>query len=149
MTTLGELYPTTKTVPFGTTSIEVTGISIRKLAALLDEYPEIASLLAGEGVAYATLHARAPDAALAVFALVVDDETTIRAFDNLPFGQQVDIIGAIYDLTLGGQRARPFLEAVIQQLRGDEEKKDEASPSASPSSSSSSPAMDTAETSVT
>ncbi len=146
---LTDLYPAPKVVPFGTGTIEVTGISMRKVAVLLDEYPELAPLFSGDTVPLATLLDKASDAALAIFAQVIPEEEMIRAFDGLPFGQQVDILGAIFDLTFGGQRGVPFRAEVARQLRGDRESKSKASPSGSPSSMTSSAPADTAATSAT
>jgi hypothetical protein len=146
---LTDLYPAPKVVPFGTGTIEVTGISMRKVAVLIDEYPELVPLFSGETVPLDTLLTKAPDAALAIFSQAVPDEEVIRAFDVLPFGQQIDILGAIFDLTLGGERAVPFVDQVAAQLRSDREAKSKASPKASPNSTSSSQPAATAATPAT
>ncbi len=147
MTDLRELYPMPLAVPFGSGTVEVTGLSLRKLTALIHQYPDLIGVLSGGKVAFNELLSRVPDAALAAFALVVHDEETVKAFDDLAFGQQADILGAIYDLTVGGKRAGPFLASVAAQLRLTPP--NEASPNSSPNSTSSSVPADTEATSVT
>jgi hypothetical protein len=148
---LTELYPAPKTVPFGTGTIEVTGLSMRKVSALMHQYPDLVSIFSGGAVGLSNLLTQAPDAALAVFALVVSDETRIKEFDNLAFGQQADILAAIYELTVGGERAGPFLADVVARLRVVDEPqiRPSQSPSSSPSSPSSSQPVDMAEMSAT
>jgi hypothetical protein len=97
---LVDLYPSPKTVPFGTGTVEVTGLSMRKIVVLVEEYPELVPLFGDDTVPLATIFLKAPAAALAVFALVVSDENMIRTFDVLALGQQLDILAAIFDLTL-------------------------------------------------
>lgn len=146
MTDLRELYPMPLAVPFGSGTVEVTGLSLRKLSALIHQYPDLVGVLSGGKVAFSELLSKVPDAALAAFALVVSDATVVKAFDDLAFGQQADILGAIYDLTIGGKRAAPFLESVAAQLRAGSQPSSAPSPSSSPSSTSSSAPADMAET---
>lgn len=143
---LTDLYPAPKVVPFGKGTIEVTGISMRKIVTLVDEYQELVPLFSDETVPLETILLKAPDAALAVFALVVSDEDKIRTFDILPLGQQLDILGAIFDLTLGGERAVPFLANIAAQLSDDYLAKSKASSNVSPNSTNSSAPVDTAAT---
>jgi hypothetical protein len=148
---LTELYPAPKAVPFGAGTIEVTGLSMRKVSALMHQYPDLVSIFSGGAVGLSNLLTQAPDAALAVFALVVSDETRIQEFDNLAFGQQADILAAIYELTVGGERAGPFLADVVARLRVVDEPQIRPAPSLnnSQSSPSSSQPADTAEMSAT
>lgn len=136
MTDLRELYPVPKAVPFGSGTVEVTGLSLRKISALVHEYFDLISIFSGGKVGIGDLLVKAPEAALAIFALVVSDEDKVKAFEDLPFGQQADILGAIYDLTIGGERAGPFLASVAAQLRV-EDRPAKTSPNSSPSSMSS------------
>lgn len=140
MTDLRELYPVPRTVPFGSGTAEVKGLSLREIAALVHEYHELIGIFSGNKVGLGVLLVKAPDAALAIFAfgyvgaakpslwrrfwlsfrgqkpnLPPDDPH--QAFDKLGFGQQADILGAIYDLTLGGERAGPFVASLASQLR--------------------------------
>lgn len=150
MTDLRELYPVPKTVPFGSGTVEVRGLSLRKISALVHEYHDLIGIFSGGRTGLGNLLAQAPDAALAIFAFSVDDEEKVKAFDDLAFGQQADILGAIYELTLGGERAGPFVASLASQLRVTENPTESSTlSSSSPSSTISSEVADTEATLAT
>lgn len=130
---LVSIAPATKTVALGGAAVVVTGLSLRKLTQLLVSFPDMAGLFVGGTLDVGVLLQQAPDAALAVFSLGVvgkakprwwqqpapriwddDHDALLAAFDAAPAGQQIEALGAIFDLTSkGGDRALPFLKAAL------------------------------------
>lgn len=128
---LVSIAPATKTVALGSAAVVVTGLSLRKLTQLIVAYPDLVALATGGRIEIAALLGQAPDGALAIFSLGVvgrarpkwraasvlmsgDDDDLVDAFDAAPSGQQIEILGAIFDLTFkGSERARPFLKTLL------------------------------------
>jgi hypothetical protein len=130
---LQSIAPATKTVPLGSGTVEITGLSLRKLTQLIVRYPDLLALASGKAD-LANLLIVAPEAILAVFSVGVvgqtrrwwrvlswfrgaDEAAILRAFDEASTGQQIDIITQIYEFTFTGESARPFLEGVLKMIR--------------------------------
>jgi len=125
---LSSIAPASKTVPLGKGTVEITGLSLTKLAQSIARYPELLSLAAGK-IEPAILFS-APELSLAMFSLgiverkkcfwqfwILDEASILKAFEEAPLGQQLDLLKQIYDLTFAGESARPFLAAVRTSLR--------------------------------
>jgi hypothetical protein len=118
---LQSISPATKAVPFCGGTVDVIGLSLRKLTQLIVKYPELLSLASGQAD-IASLVLSAPEATLSMVALSTphlsepDSERLLRAFDETAAGQQIDLLSAIVDLTFAGQRAGPFLASLALQL---------------------------------
>lgn len=131
------ISPATKAVALGSAAVVVSGLSMRKLAGLIVAYPDLVGFVVGGKLDVAALLEQAPDAALAVFSLGVvgrhrslwsrpvllitdGNDDLLKAFDAAPAGQQIEALGAIFDLTTkGGDRALPFLKAVLARPAAD------------------------------
>lgn len=125
------IAPATKTVALGSAAVDVSGLSFRKLTGLIIAYPDLAGLIVAGKVSIPALIEQAPDAALAMFSLGLvgrtrrqwwrkmlplngGDDDLVAAFDTAPAGQQIEILGAIFDLTSkGADRAIPFLKEML------------------------------------
>jgi hypothetical protein len=108
------IYPATKTVPFLGGTVEVSGLSLRAAAHLTIEFPVLLALASGTAD-IASLVVVGPDAALAILAQGLrhgPDKDLLKAFDEAPAGQQIDLLSVIVDLTFKGERAGPFLEGI-------------------------------------
>jgi hypothetical protein len=151
---LQSIAPATKTVPLGSGTVEITGLSIRKLTQLVLQFPELLALAAGK-MDLASLVVSAPDAMLAVFAVGVatptkpkfwefwkrfrDEAAILRAFDEASTGQQIDILTQMFEITFAGESARPFLAGVLKMIRAPEISQDPPETSAPNTPDSSSP----------
>jgi len=112
---LQSIAPATKTVPFLGGTVEVSGLSLRAATHLIVEFPVLLALASGTAD-LAGLIVVGPDAGLALFAQGIkqsDNRALLEAFDRASFGEQIDILASIIDLTFRGQRARPFLESMV------------------------------------
>lgn len=115
---LQSIATTTKAVPFCGGTVDVIGLSLRKLTQLIVKYPELMTLVGGKAD-LANLVISAPEAVLAIVALGTDDlserdsKKFLKAFDDASAGQQIDLLASIIDLTFAGERARPFLERLV------------------------------------
>lgn len=132
----------TRTVPLGSGTVEITGLSLRKLTELIVRYPDLLALAAGRAD-LASLVVSAPEAMLAIFALAVvgptpsgawwrrrpirpagafgatgemDHEGLVQAFDEASTGQQIDLLSEVFELTFAGERARPLLEGLVKSF---------------------------------
>lgn len=129
---LASIAPATRTVPLGSGTVEITGLSLRKLTKLAVEYPALLVLASGK-LDIQTLVVSAPDAVLAIFAVGIVEPrrptswqfwkrslpgaaAQVKAFDEAATGQQIDLLAQIFELTFEGQRAGPFLAAVLTSL---------------------------------
>ena len=143
-----QIAPATRTVPLGSGTVEITGLSLRKLTALVVSFPQLLDLAAGK-MDLAELVLSAPDAALALFAAAAvvpatpkfwqfwnrfrpDEAAILRAFDQAATGAQIDVLAQLFEITFEGPRAGPFLEAVLNMIRApDAGLKDHAAPATS------------------
>ena len=146
---LTSIAAASKTVPLGKGTVEITGLSLSKLAQSIVRYPELLSLAAGK--IEPTILFSAPGLALAMFSLgiverkkrfwqfwILDEVSILKAFEEAPLGQQLDLLKQIYDMTFAGESARPFLAAVRTSLQIPRESPaPEASRETSPTSSAS------------
>jgi hypothetical protein len=148
------IAPATKTVPLGSGTVEITGLSLRKLTELVLRFPELLALAAGK-MDLAGLMVSAPDAMLAVFAVGFaapakprfwefwkqfrDEAMVLKTFDEAATGQQIDILTKMFEITFAGESARPFLAGVLKMIRAPETNQDPPETSApnTPDSSSS------------
>jgi hypothetical protein len=118
---LQSIAATTKAVPFCGGTVDVIGLSLRKFTRVITQYPELLTLIGGSAD-IPNLVMSAPESMLSIVALGTpdlsesDSETLLRAFDNAPLGQQIDLIYEIYDLTFAGKRAAPFLAIVASRI---------------------------------
>lgn len=126
---LQSIAPATKTVPLGSGTVEITGLSLRKLTQLIVRYPELLALASGKADLESILVA-APEAMLAIFSVGMvgqtprwwrkfrraDETEILRAFDEASTGQQIDILAAIFEFTFAGESARPFLAGVLKMI---------------------------------
>lgn len=143
------ISPATKTVALGGAAVEVTGLSMRKLTQLIVAYPELVGLAAGGRIDIAPIILKGPEMGLAIFSLAVLGPARVRfwqnlqtikhehmlaAFDKASAGQQIEILGAIVDLTFkGGERAVPLLRSVAASLvTSTENSSSEPAPSSEP-----------------
>ena len=126
---LVSIAPATRTVALGRAAVEVSGLSLRRLTQLIVEYPDLLAFAGGGTVDLLGLLARAPEMALAIFAVGVvgpaprrrwriwrreiAEGDLLRAFDAAATGQQLDILACIVELTFAGQRGAPFLRSVL------------------------------------
>jgi len=129
---LVSIAPATKAVALGSAAVVVTGLSLRKLTQLIVAYPDLVGLVTGSRIEIAALLEQAPDGALAIFSLGVvgrarpkwwraatammsdTEDDLVAAFDAAPSGQQIEILGTIFDLTFrGSERAIPFLKTLL------------------------------------
>jgi hypothetical protein len=114
---LQSIAATTKAVPFCGGTVDVIGLSLRKLTQLIVKYPELMTLVGGNAD-IANLVTSSPEAALSIIALGTCDMTErdskklLKAFDDAAVGEQIDLLGSIIDLTFAGQRAGPFLASL-------------------------------------
>jgi hypothetical protein len=112
---LQSIYPATKTVPFLGGKVYVKGLTLRAAAQLTIEFPVLLALASGKAD-LAGLVVSGPDAALAIVAQGLqgasDNKALLEAFDRAAFGEQIDLLGEIIDLTFKGERAGPFLESL-------------------------------------
>ncbi len=114
---LRSIAATTKAVPFCGGTVDVIGLSLRKLTQLIVRYPELMTLVGG-GDDIANLVTSSPEAALSIVALGTgdlserDSKKMLKAFDEATVGQQIDLLGSIIELTFAGQRAGPFLASL-------------------------------------
>jgi hypothetical protein len=129
---LQSIAPATKTVPLGSGTVEITGLSLRKLTELIVRYPDLLALASGKAD-LANLLIAAPEAILAIFSVgavqtprwwrvlswfrVAGEAAILRAFDEASTGQQIDIVAQIFEFTFTGESARPFLEGVLKMIR--------------------------------
>jgi hypothetical protein len=106
------IYPATKTVPFLGTTVEVSGLSLRAATHLIIEFPVLLALASGQADISSLIVAGA-DAALSIAAQGItgpdNNKALLKAFDEAPAGQQIDLLSVIVDLTFRGERAVPFL----------------------------------------
>jgi len=125
---LQSISPASKTVPLGKGTVEITGLSLRKLQKSFIQYPELLSLAAGK--IEPSIIFSAPELSLAMFSLgiverkkrfwrfwIQDRSSILKAFDEAPLGQQIDLLKQIYDMTFAGESALPFLAAVRTSLQ--------------------------------
>ena len=150
---LQSIAPATKTVPLGRGTVEITGLSLRKLTQLIVRYPDLLALASGKAD-LANLLVSAPEAMLAIFSVGVvgpgrrwwqiwklfrksDETEIIRAFDDASTGQQFDILSQIFEFTFAGESARPFLAGVLKMIsaQGENQNPISAPPGPLPSSS--------------
>lgn len=138
---LQSIAQATKAVPFCGGTVDVIGLSLRKLTQLIVKYPELLTLVAGSAD-LASLVISAPEAMLSIVALGTpylseqDSERLLKAFDDAAVGQQIDLLSAICDLTFAGQRAGPFLASLALQLATPKSAAPEIPAENSPNSSS-------------
>ena len=127
-----QIAPATRTVPLGSGTVEIGGLSLRKLTALVVSFPQLLDLAAGK-MDLAELVLSAPDAALALFAAAAvvpappkfwqfwqrsaDEAAVLRAFDQAATGAQIDLLAQLFEITFEGPRAGPFTEAVLKMIR--------------------------------
>lgn len=122
------IAPATRTAALGRAAVEVSGLSLRKLTQLIVEYPDLLAFAGGGKVDLLGLLSRAPEMALAIFAVGVvgparprwwrlsqpmSEEDLLRAFDRAATGQQLDALADIVDMTFEGTRGTPFLRSVL------------------------------------
>jgi hypothetical protein len=127
---LASIAPATRTVPLGRGTVEITGLSLRKLNQLLVQFPALLSLGSGK-IDLAALLLEAPEASLAVFSIAIapsqfrfwqfwkwfpGDVAPFKSFDAAAAGQQLEILFDIFALTFEGERARPFLETLAKTI---------------------------------
>jgi len=130
---LVSIAPATKTVPLGRGTVQVTGLSMRKIRDLDEVFPNLRSFVFADEFDVGLLLAEAPNIALGLFsqgyvgparfawwrrsaALISNDDLAKarQAFDRAPAGQQIEILGAIFDLTMkGSDRVLPFLRQIF------------------------------------
>lgn len=142
---LQSIAPATKTVPLGSGTVEITGLSLRKLTQLIVRYPDLLALAAGKAD-LASLLVMAPEAMLAIFSVGVvghtprwwkklrktDEAELLRAFDDASTGQQIDILTAIFEFTFAGESGRPFLAGVLKMIAVQGENQSQPETSAPP-----------------
>lgn len=151
---LQSIAPATRTVALHGAAVEVTGISLRKLTQLVGAYPELIGFLGAGGVDVASLLVKGPEMALAIFALGlvgparkrfwqrralrISNDDLLAAFDDAAAGEQIDALADIVDLTLRGQRGRPFLQSLAAATRPQDlaETQEETRSTPTPASSS-------------
>lgn len=120
---LASIAPAFKTVPLGRGTVEITGLSLRKLTVLVTQYPELLALAAGT-VDLATLLVKVPETSLGVFSMAAVPSRwwqfwkrdAIKAFDSAGAGQQIEVLFDIFALSFEGDRARPFLKTVANSI---------------------------------
>lgn len=137
---LQSIAPAFKTVPLGSGTVEITGLSLRKLTQLIVRYPDLLALATGKAD-LAGLLITAPLAVLEIFSLGVisptprwwqlrkrfgdESEATeaslLKTFDDASTGQQIDILAQIFEFTFAGESARPFLAGVLKMIHAPDE----------------------------
>lgn len=135
------IAPATKTVALGSAAVEVSGLSLGKLAQVVRDYPQLVGFASGGKLDVGALLERGPEMALALFVAGLvgpakpkrfwfggvewvksDIDALIAAFDAAAAGQQIDILSVIVDLTFKGERGAPFLASVIAALASENQK---------------------------
>lgn len=116
---LQSIAATTKAVPFCGGTVDVIGLSLRKLTGLIVKYPELITLVSGNAD-LSGLVTSAPEAVLSIVALGTgemserDSKKLLNAFDKATVGEQIDLLSSIIDLTFAGERAAPFLASLAR-----------------------------------
>src|SRR6266550_2998561 len=114
MTDLLDIAPQNVTVDIFGRSIEVQGLTLRDIAALLRRFPELRALFGGGEEAMDRVGAALPDLVAAVIAGGMGhlgDEGHEQAAARLPADAQSQLFGAILKLTMP-QGIGPFVEGL-------------------------------------
>jgi len=126
MTSLADIGPLTRTVPFRGHEIEVRGISAFEIFGLLEDYPELKRLMTGqpiEGDIVSMFITGFPSTIASIICAACDkaDDTASRAVAlRMTAGEQAMFLKSIAELTFP-QGVKSFLEdlkAVGKQLSG-------------------------------
>jgi hypothetical protein len=107
MPSLTDIAPAVETVTIGGVGIEVRGVGIDAIAAVLSASPELAALLrpGAAGLDATRLLVEAPTAMYALMAAATGgagNAEQIEAARRLTFGAQVDLLDAIIRLSMPG-----------------------------------------------
>ena len=140
MVSLTDLAPSTRSVRVGGDDVPVMGISALGVAALLRDFPSLATaFVSGEFKMDAeSLSAFGPQAVAAIIAAGCGspgDPKAIAVASNFPVGLQVEFLAAIAELTMpdGPGPFMAALDSLIARLDFGDRGKAPASKSASPS----------------
>jgi hypothetical protein len=122
MVSLVDIAPSTRTVPIQGEEIEVTGVTAKGVASLLDRFPELKLLISGKEVNFTVdrIQELAPDAIAAIIAAgcgYPGNKKAEAVSEKLAVGDQAELLGAIIELTMP-QGIGPFVERITRLLSG-------------------------------
>jgi hypothetical protein len=117
-----DIAVSTRTAPVGDVSVNITGVSAKGFAALLERFPEFRKVLTGNKVDMTpeSLMAMVPDAIAAVIAAGTGNPGDPKAeaiAESLGVGVQLDLLKAIIDVTMP-KGVGPFVDALMEIMGG-------------------------------
>lgn len=112
-----DIATSARTVEVQGTAIPIYGVSARGIAYLLERFPELRKLFSGQQIDFTpeAITQLVPDAIAAIIAAgtgTPGDKQAELTADNLPAGEQADLLKAIFDVTMP-KGARPFVDKLI------------------------------------
>lgn len=115
--TLFDIAPQRKTVTIDKVTLPVPGVSLAGLIAIATRFPEVKTVLGGSQVQLdgASLLQKVPAAATAFVAHGLghpDDEAAEKRIAELPFGDQLKLFEAVFDVSVGEEGLSPMMARV-------------------------------------
>lgn len=101
MSLLSDLLPVPELINLGRGTLAVRGLSLQELIALASRHKQdYAAFFNGEDIDMATLAVHAPQLIAEAIGLATDKKYTVDELSNLPVGVQVEMVSAIWKLTV-------------------------------------------------